>query len=89
MEKEICVCAAVRTKEGKTIRGHRHGDCIQAAVRYGLNPRTNSITDQGFITSKNRYVDRATGFRLQKEAGIESVAEGGYRGTILFSEDLY
>jgi hypothetical protein len=44
--------------------------------------------DQGFITSRNRYVDREEGLRLQLAAGIESVAPGGYRGQ-LFSEDLY
>jgi hypothetical protein len=45
--------------------------------------------DQGFITSRNRYVDRQEGMRLQLAAGIESVAKGGYRGETLFSEDLY
>jgi hypothetical protein len=45
--------------------------------------------DQGFITSRGRYVDRKEGMRLQIAAGIESVAEGGYRAETLFSEDLY
>lgn len=32
-------------------------------------------------------IDRREGMRLQKAAGIES--KEGYRGDVLFSEDLY
>ena len=43
---------------------------------------------QGFITSKNRYVTRAEGLKLQKAAGIPSADPEGY-GSELYSEDLY
>jgi hypothetical protein len=43
---------------------------------------------QGFVTSRNRFVTREEGMKLQITAGIPSVG-GGYRGNRLFSEDLY
>lgn len=86
--KEIVICAAVKTSEGKIFRGHRHGDCIRSIVDRGLKPGEKA-EDQGFITSANRYVDRETGRKLQDAAGIKSADPEGYRGTTLFSEDLY
>ncbi len=50
---------------------------------------------QGFITSKNRFVDRAEGYAIQIAAGIPSAnkelgAENGYcQIGQLYSEDLY
>lgn len=97
MKKEIVICSAIRWK-GQVWRGHRHGD-VMSVMREELswNMTRKQITkeclgmykEQGFVTSKNRYVTREEGLALQKDAGIESVAEGGYRGNILFSEDLY
>lgn len=103
MTHEICICAAIQLPDGRIFRGHRHGDCIRTAVEtidyrhsIGLEPvpyeglRADMRQDcQGFMTSANRYVGREEGMRLQRAAGIESAAEGGYRGKILFSEDLY
>ena len=83
---EICVCAAIRTRDGTIIRGHRHDDCIQTAFKMKLKP-LSAVDSQGFITSQNRFVDRREGMRLQNAAGIPSAT--GYRGEILFSEDLY
>jgi hypothetical protein len=86
-EKEICICAAIKDDRGCIWRGHRHHNAIQAVYEAG---RTwNVKTGQGFITSKNRFVDREEGYKLQIAAGIESVAIGGYRKNRLFSEDLY
>ena len=45
--------------------------------------------DEGFITSRNRYVTRAEGLKLQLEAGIKSVDPEGYKVSQLYSEDLY
>lgn len=92
---EICICAAVKTNTGKVFRGHRHSDCFKAMAVRHLAP-SDKPEDQGFITSRNRYVDRAEGYKLQMEAGIESAskeyssAEKGYcqKGQ-LYSEDLY
>jgi hypothetical protein len=92
-QQEICICAAVRLEDdGYIIRGHRHHNCLQTAVerQRATEPYSRPITPvQGFITSRNRFVDRKEGLRLQLAAGIESVSPDGYRGDILFSEDLY
>jgi hypothetical protein len=88
--KEIVICSAVKTKEGKIIRGHRHHNCIYAIHDMKLTPAENQHGDgQGFITSHNRYVDRKEGLKLQLAAGIKSADPGGYRGNELYSEDLY
>ena len=89
MEKEICICAAVLNDDGKIIRGHRHRDCFEGIVRRGKKPLA-TFEAQGFITSKNRYVDRIEGFKLQQKAGIKSANPEGYNSSgWLFSEDLY
>lgn len=91
--REIVICAAVRAKDGLVYRGHRHGHALykpfglQGVPGYeGERPHGD---DQGFVTSKNRYVTREEGYQLQLAAGVPSVAPGGYRGEELFSEDLY
>lgn len=86
--EEIVICAAVRTTTGKIYRGHRHGDCFEA-IRSRHYIIGESPDDQGFITSKNRYVTRLEGRKLQDAARIKSVASGGYCGNTLYSEDLY
>ena len=85
---EIVICAAVIATNGEIIRGHRHADCIQTMQRMGLKPKISSKA-QGFITSKNRFVNRELGRALQDAAGIPSASPEGYMGKTLYSEDLY
>jgi hypothetical protein len=85
---EIVICAAVIATNDEIIRGHRHADCIHTMKRMGLKPKQSHIF-QGFITSKNRYVSRETGRKLQDAAGIPSASPEGYMGDTLYSEDLY
>lgn len=89
--KEIVICAAIKTDDGKIIRGHRHADAIHAAMNEGYTLSSLSFADQGFVTSKNRYVTREEGRILQDLAGIPSAdtEHPGYKGSTLFSEDLY
>lgn len=87
-DKEIVICSAVKAEDGTIIRGHRHRDCIAAIFSRGKKPARERFA-QGFITSTNRFVTREEGYQIQRAAGIDSVASGGYRGQILFSEDLY
>jgi len=91
MKKEICICAAIKTTTGFIIRGHRHCDAIRTAT--GIKALTEfeiKHAEQGFITSKNRFVDRKEGCKLQKDAGIESVdRQHPYLHGELYSEDLY
>lgn len=92
MEKEIIICAAIRMRDGYIVRGHRHSDAIVTAAqipRYkGEHPWGEN---QGFVTSRNRYVDRLEGARIQKAAGIKSKMPEGqeYLHGELYSEDLY
>jgi hypothetical protein len=62
---EVVVCAAVRSPDGKIVRGRRHVDAIralQATMGYeGEHPRGE---DQGFVTSENRFVTRREAYRL-------------------------
>jgi hypothetical protein len=91
-EQEICICSAVIAEDGRIFRGHRHHHCIwiledlDLKLKYGPSNET-----QGFITSRNRYVNRLEAFQLQKAAGIPSANKTGYREGLqeLFSEDLY
>lgn len=90
--KEIVICAAIRMSDGYIVRGHRHADAILTASKIpkykGERPWGEN---QGFVTSKNRYVDRLEGARIQKAAGIKSKMPKGqeYLHGELYSEDLY
>ncbi len=87
-DKEIIICAAVKASDGTIYRGHRHGDCMSAIRAYGKDISPD-MDDEGFITSRNRYVTREEGRILQDDAGILSADPEGYRYKTLFSEDLY
>jgi hypothetical protein len=89
---EICVCAAIRMPDGYIVRGHRHCHCIAAAYdmpRYRESWECPQGDDQGFVTSRNRYVTREEGLALQLAAGIYSAKDNSYHKRVLFSEDLY
>lgn len=96
-EQEICICAAIRTKDGQIVRGHRHPDCFANLAQRTPKPEIDHEAPwqgQGFVTSKNRFVDRAEGMQLMAAAGTYSAHTGlslaGVKaGTPLFSEDLY
>lgn len=84
---EICICAAIRCDDGAIIRGHRHDDCILTAGKMGKGYTRQDM--QGFVTSRNRYVNRRVGAQLQRLANIPSVWTGRPVDGPLFSEDLY
>ena len=86
-QPEICICAAIQLTDGRIFRGHRHDDCIQVAVKNRVERPDFVTAEQGFVTSQNRFVGRKEAMQLQIAAGIAS--RDGYRGDILFSEDLY
>ncbi len=94
MEKEIVICAAVRFN-GKVWRGNRHPHAIAAMhdeLSYTMTRKemmeAKTDTDQGFVTSHNRFVNRVVGLAIQKDAGIPSATGGDYSHQ-LYSEDLY
>lgn len=88
MEKEIIICAAIKTSEGQIVRGHRHNHCFSVLHELGLSRYGH---EQGFMTSTNRFVDRTEACNLQKAAGIASVLpeKDAYLHGELYSEDLY
>lgn len=87
---EICICAAIQLSGGELFRGHRHDDAIQTAGKAGVERGSIADAEQGFITSRNRFVGREEGARLQRAAGIPSATTGELPSDgMLFSEDLY
>ena len=92
---EVVICSAIRWR-GKVWRGHRHGDAMEvqhSELSYTMTrkemmkERVNK--EQGFITSRNRFVDREEAFTLHRQLNIPSHSKDGYRGIQLYSEDLY
>lgn len=102
---EICLCAAIRMPDGEVVRGHRHDNCYDVvrrrcaywATQLTCQNRSESYrldiarAEQGFLTSRNRFVDRREGMELMRVSGMRSWyhEDGLYRGDWLFSEDLY
>lgn len=91
-DKEIVICSAIKLR-GLIIRGHRHCDCYH---NLSLRPKGKELLLKygeriidGFITSKNIFVGREEARFIQELAGIKSADKDGYRGDILYSEDLY
>lgn len=85
-EQEICICAALQLIDGRVIRGHRHDDCIQTATKWRDAGQVIEHGEQGFVTSRNRFVGRAEAYELQVAAGLFQDRPGA---RILMSEDLY
>ena len=72
---------------GLIVRGQRHHNALRALAE--MENVVYSSAKQGFITSRNRFVPRRTGLKLQLAAGIPSARPEGYHNELLFSEDLY
>jgi hypothetical protein len=85
---EIVICSAIKLYD-RILRGHRHDDIIRNAAEMGYKLKEIAVAEQGFITSKNRFVSREEGLQLQLKAGIKSKNLGIYDKEMLFSEDLY
>jgi hypothetical protein len=71
---------------GVVFCGFRHGQCLYSMVSiYGLRQFEAGEEIQGFLTNKNRFVDRV-------EGAIIFIENGGklrYSTNWLYSEDLY
>lgn len=85
---EVCVRAATRV-DGVLLVTDRHHQAMHVLASWGAPSRPITQADQGFITSRGRFVSREEGRHLQDSAGIASLARHGYIGRSLFSEDLY
>ena len=75
---------------GLVVLGHRHGQCMWTMSSLtGLRSVTNAEDgvgeyEQGFLTNKNRFVDREEGGKIAFDAGQTEDLR-----TTLYSEDLY
>lgn len=85
-------CKNIET--GFVICGHRHHNCIFIFSKMVGFPyseessRLQSTEIQGFLTSKNRFVDRFEAFEIaKKEKQIKDLSK--CRSEKLYSEDLY
>ena len=80
---EVIKHAAVKAVAGFIVLGKSHAECFNKAYDHGVKMSSKS-KDQGFYTSKDRYVDRHTGADIAVKAG--QVPDNIF---ILFSEDLW
>ena len=77
--------------KGVVVSGWRHGNCIYQMVAItGLRsiPAEAGEEAQGFLTNKNRFVDREEGYDIAEAAGQLNERPRGSSRT-LYSEDLY
>jgi hypothetical protein len=74
---------------GIVFSGHRHGQCIYTkCAMTGLRDAESGQHEQGFLTSKNRFVSREEALQIAlKENQVIDLNE--IRGNKLYSEDLY
>jgi len=76
--------------KGLVVLGHRHGQCIwTTAALTGLRTCTHAEdatgeSEQGFLTNKNRFVNREEGAQIAFKAG-----QINEEIKTLYSEDLY
>jgi hypothetical protein len=74
---------------GLVFSGHRHGQCIYTKCAItGLRDAESGENEEGFLTSKNRFVSREEALVIAlRENQVINITE--IRGNRLFSEDLY
>ena len=74
---------------GLVFSGHRHGQCIytKCAVT-GLRDAESGENEQGFLTSKNRFVSREEALVIALREN-QVLDKNEIRGDKLYSEDLY
>lgn len=90
--EEIIICAAIKIEStGKIFYGHRHNHCFKAIsdeLSWKMNRQQISELKmiQGFITSKNRFVDRKEALNI---ALMRNQIITPSWSNELFSENLY
>lgn len=81
---ELIKHAAVKGPEGLVFFGKCHADCFYQAMNVGLR-LPSPAENQGFFTSRGRFVTRSQAHRIAAEAG--QIKNSGPE--ILFSEMLW
>lgn len=91
---EYILCASINYK-GTYIHGYRHGTCYDALRKLAPKITEDELPtreQQGFLTSKNRYVSRKEAWKIakaQKQIRYGEVAAENGEDSILISENLY
>lgn len=81
--------------KGIVVCGHRHGHCIDIMSKLGklrsvqFGPESVGENEQGFYTSKDRFVDRLEALEIAKAANQLKPGEHIHDRIGLFSENLY
>lgn len=74
---------------GIVFSGHRHGQCIYTKCAItGLRDAESGENEQGFLTSKNRFVSREEALEIALKQN-QVIDHSQIRDNRLFSEDLY
>ena len=79
--------AAVLTNKGYAVLGKCHADCFYSGKNTGLK-MSNKSDDQGFFTSRGRYVNRILAARIAKKAG-QLDPSSNRKVYALLSEDIW
>lgn len=103
--KEYILCAALKRKMSRNTNSYNQNDLDQIEIGYRHHDIRNrfgdevscSPKDQGFYTSKGRFVDRKEAMQIAYECGqISSIEKALIKTGLdteewidLFSEDLY
>lgn len=88
---EHILCAAVRLKKDNSdqpiiLGGYRHADCFGSAIQLGYTGFIDE-NDQGFLTSKGRFVDRTEALTIARRA--DQLNSHHPAAKFLISDDLY
>jgi hypothetical protein len=77
-------------ERGAVFCGYRHPHCMYTMVAItGLRSVETEVGEiiEGFLTSKNRFVDRLEAYKIAIES--KQIEKGKYSSNTLYSEDLY
>lgn len=99
---QLIVCACLRHKvSGEQVCGPRHGDCLNALIRYELDLNPGDLWEFGFADQDNNFLTRKQAWKVADAAGQIRRPTGlerdynnprppnaGDEG-LLFSENLY
>lgn len=80
---EVICHAAVKSKDGEIFIGKHHAECFHKGFDKKIK-MSSKADDQGFVTNRNRFVDRQEGAKIALDSG-----QIDRKTTILFSEDLW
>ena len=83
-------CRPLNCDTGIVFSGRRHHNCLyQKVALTGLADHESGKNIQGFLTNKNRFVDRKEALQIALKAGQADPNNLGNSLIGLFSEDLF